>query len=455
MEYKIPDIIAEINKKYKTNKIVPLSQAESFKIKRFFSGSFGIDYITGGGYTYKRILLFYGHKSSGKNSQLYQMLAYNQRLCRKCHGLLPQYADTIEKDRWSFMLTYYMGTHLCQCENCTPKAFVFFDYEKSLGVEEARLVIVTTLLDKETKEVINENEYNEKQILYKELNVSKKLTDQERTQLAELEVWFTRIEKHNEEIMKLPETDYMRQCGVDIDTLTVVDPKWTDEGIDIIKDLIKSKQIDGIIWDSLQSAIPKYVQGRDAEQNTMGVEAKMNGLLMRQIVSEYAADDLKDPAEAYKPTIFITSQVRSDLGAMYAKPDSFSGGNAVAHHISLALEFKREKFLDVNGQEAKWGTSYYGQETRIRAEKNKLNGPGDMFTYNYYFKESEKFPCGYIDHVGEIVNLGVQFGVINQTSAAWFEYNGKKLNGMKALTEEVRTNIDFAASIYKDIVKRF
>jgi len=64
----VPDIVAQINKAAKTTKIAPLSKAKALYVKRYFSGSLGIDYVTGGGYTYKRILLLYGHKSSGKNS---------------------------------------------------------------------------------------------------------------------------------------------------------------------------------------------------------------------------------------------------------------------------------------------------------------------------------------------------------------------------------------------------
>lgn len=450
----LPDVVKEINKKAKATRITTLDQAKSFAIKRYFSGSFGIDYVTGGGFAYKRILLLYGHKSSGKNSHLYQMIAYNQRLCRNCFGILPKYYETETPDRWTSLLQLYKQVPECTCSNSAPKLFLFLDYEKSLGVEDPKPVIIRRILNKNTGELVDENEYNEAHIKYTELKEKKSLTEEEKQYLAKLEDFLKDVSVDEQLIEKIPETDYMRACGVNIDELLVAEPKWTDEGIDIIKGVIKSREVDGIIWDSLQGAIPRYVQERDAEQNTMGVEAKMNGLLMRQIVSAFAADDISDPNEAYKPTVFITSQVRSDLGAMYAKPDSYSGGNALSHHISLALEFKREMFLDDQGREAKWGTVYHGQKTRIRAEKNKLSAPGNMFTYDYYFKSTLEFPVGQIDHVGEIMNLAIMFQLIQQRGA-YYDCNGRTFQGKAQLKDHLRLDPAFVADLYKEIVKRF
>jgi predicted ATP-dependent serine protease len=127
---ELSPIINQINKDFGTTKITTLTKAKSIAVKRYFSGSFGIDHITGGGYTYKRILLLYGHKSSGKNSQLYQMLAYNQRLCRHCRGVLPEYYEQRTQDRWTNILVNYLGIPVCNCEKSEGKIFLLLDYEK-------------------------------------------------------------------------------------------------------------------------------------------------------------------------------------------------------------------------------------------------------------------------------------------------------------------------------------
>lgn len=447
-------IINAINKEFKTTKITTLTKAKSFAVKRYFSGSFGIDYLTGGGYTYKRILLLFGHKSSGKNSQLYQMLAYNQRLCRHCKGVLPEYFEEKNLDRWTNILVNYKNTPVCNCGNPKGKIFLLLDYEKSLGIEDPRPTIVRYITNKNTGDEVNENDYNQQVDILRDLKAKEKLTEKENTIISATETWLQTLKIEEQVITKIPETDYMTACGINIDNLLVAEPKYMDEGVDIVKKVVKSKEVDGIIWDSIQAAIPMYVEKRDAEEATMGVEAKLTGLLMRQIGAAFAADDLLDPKEAYKPTVFITSQVRSELGTMYAKPDSYSGGNALAHHISLALEVKRDKFLDQNGREAPWGSIYYGQQTRVRAEKSKISSPGEMFSYDYYFKSTPQFPVGTIDHIKEILDLSVLLGLIKQRGP-YFDCNEKTFQGKNNLREALAMDASFTAQLYSEILKRY
>ena len=134
MGYEIPEIIAKINKDRGATKITTLDKAKSLILKRFFSGSFFIDDLTGGGYAYKRIQMLYGAKSSGKNAQLQQMIAYNQRMCKKClvernvEAIRPDYWES--QDRWTSLLRDVMGYQRCTCEEkFIPKKFIIFDFE--------------------------------------------------------------------------------------------------------------------------------------------------------------------------------------------------------------------------------------------------------------------------------------------------------------------------------------
>ena len=103
----LPDVVNKINKDKKTTKITTLTKAKAFKLKRFYSGSFGADYITGGGFAYRRIQLLFGAKSSGKNALLNQTTAYLQRQCRNCHGIFPNFVTGKEDkpvDYWTLVL---------------------------------------------------------------------------------------------------------------------------------------------------------------------------------------------------------------------------------------------------------------------------------------------------------------------------------------------------------------
>lgn len=450
---ELPDIVNEINKKKKVIKITTLSEAKAFKLKRFFSGSFGVDYITGGGFGYRRIQLLFGSKSSGKNALLNQTTAYLQRQCKQCHSILPEFFDGMQaQDRWAFVLHNIMGMGICTCEKPQPKKVFILDFERALAIEESRSVKILHITNSKTGEDIDELDYNDALAQIDEIRTAPTMTSEQKAEIKKHEEFLKLCVIKEQTIKQIAITDYLKKCGVNIDALLVSDPEDTEEGIELVRDMIRSKEVDAIIWDSLQAAIPRYVKGRDADQATMGVEAKQNGLLMRHVCSAFAAADLTDESEAYKPALFITSQVRANLSSISHLPDTYSGGNAIQHHISLALEVKREKFLQQDGSEAEFKDDFYGQRVRLRADKNKLSAPGDMYEYEYYFREGDTFPVG-IDSVGEILSMGVKVGIIDR-AGPYYKVGDQSFQGMKALKEAFRGDAKFAQNIYIQLMQK-
>ena len=460
MSYSIPDVIAKINKEKGGIKISTLDQAKSLILKRFFSGSFYIDDLTGGGYAYKRIQMLFGAKSSGKNAQLQQMIAYNQRLCRKC--LMEGHQDKIRpdywesSDRWTSLLRDVMGIQRCTCEeNFEPKKFIIFDFERSLSIEAAKFNSVKNIsyTGDSGQVMVDELDYNDSVVRQETLSLKEKLTEKDKKELDALDQWLLNLKIEEQIVEQAPVTDYLRDCGVIIPELLVTDPPDTEEGIAYCQELIGGNAVDAIIWDSLQAAVPKYINDRDADKATMGVEAKQNGLLMRLVSSAFSAKDITDELEAYKPALFITSQVRAKLGGFVSGPDTYSGGNAVQHHLSLALEVKRQGFLDQFGKEASFGKDYYGQTVRVRPDKNKLSAMGASQEYNYYFRAGEEHAVGEIDHIPEIIDLGVKYGVVTR-SGAFYKFKGQNIQGIQNFSRELKTNPDAIRDIYRGIANK-
>jgi len=449
MENDLPDVIKEINKSKKATKITTLTKAKAARLKKMFSGSVSVDAISNGGYAYRRIHLSFGSKSAGKNALLYQMMAYNQRLCRDCGGIRAIYWG-VKEDRHSLFMKYVLKIPQCLCGG-QGKIFLILDYEKSIDVEEPRKVEVVECFDRTTGEQVSDVEYEDANDKYKKLCAKEKLTEKQQKTLEDLEVWLDKLDVKKQIIEQLSTADYLVACGVLIDELLIADPEDTEEGIEHCRKIIKERGVDGIIWDSIQAAIPKWVKERDAEADTMGKEAKQNALLMRHICSSFAARDLEDEMEAYKPGFFLTSQMRSSM-SMYEQ-DSYSGGHGIKHHISFALEHKRNKFLKEDGTEASFKEQFYGQEIRLRAEKNKFGPPGDMYTVDYYFRESEHHSVGEIDHTKEIVNLGISKGLIER-AGAYYKTKGESFQGMARLTEFFRENPEFVGNLYEDIQEK-
>ena len=450
MENQLPQSVLDINKKFKTTKITTLDRAKSFILKRMFSGSIFVDELSGGGWGYKRIHMLYGYRSSGKNALLNQTMAYNQRICRHCLGVMPDDYNN-EHDRHVIFLRYVLGMPECKCSNPEGKIFWVLDYEKALSIEGQKVVIVKNIIDKKTEEKVLEDFYDTNVQRLDELSQKQKLSEEEVAEAKAIEKWIKGLSVEEQEIIHESTTDYLVKCGVKVNKLLVSDPEDTEEGVEMVRPIIKDQAVDGIIWDSLQASVPRYVKDRDAADATMGAESKANGLLMRHIFSAYAAKDLEDEHEAYKPAFFINSQMRSSIGGFIAKQDTFSGGHAVAHANSLILELKKEKYVKADGTEAPFTESFFGQKIRIRAEKNKLAAPGDMFEIVYYFKDGDFCKTGEIDHTSEIITLGIEKGVIRREGNTYHPTETDKFVGKEKLITFFRENPEFVGKVYKNI----
>jgi RecA/RadA recombinase len=448
----LPQSVLDINKKYKTTKITTLDKAKSFILKRMFSGSVLADELSGGGWGYKRIHMLYGYRSSGKNALWNQTVAYNQRICRHCLGILPQDYNN-EHDRHARFLRYVLGIPECRCEKSEGRKFFILDYEKSLSIEDEEIIIVKNIMDKKTEEKISEEYYDSIMLKLNELSIKENLIEQEKEEIRNIEKWIKTLNIEEQEIIHESSKDYLIKCGVKINELLVADPEDIEEGIEMIRPMVKDNSVDGIMWDSIQSANSVYVKERSSENATMGSEPKSFGLLMKHVFSSFAAKDLEDEKEAFKPVFFMTSQMRSSLGGFIAKADSFSGGHSIAHSNSLILELKKEKYVKADGSEATFKDSFFGQNIRIRAEKNKLAAPGDMYEITYYFKDSDFCKTGEIDHIKEIVMLGIEKNKIVREGNTYYPTGDRneKFVGFEKLTTFFRENPEFVGKVYKNI----
>ena len=181
----LPEIIQKINKDKKATKLTTLDRAKAMKLKRFFSGSFLVDYITGGGYAYRRLQLLFGSRSAGKNAQMNQMIAFNQRLCRKCLGIRPEFFGKAN-DRWATILTDVIGTPICKCDEPLGKVYVILDFEKSISIETPQTVEILKLTNKTTGDPVDELDWNDIQTELETLKLKEKLEDGEAERIKNL-----------------------------------------------------------------------------------------------------------------------------------------------------------------------------------------------------------------------------------------------------------------------------
>ncbi len=201
---------------------------------------------------------------------------------------------------------------------------------------------------------------------------------------------------------------YAEKLGVNVDDLLVSQPDTGEQALEIADMLVRSGAVDVMIIDSVAALTPKAEIEGDMGDSHMGLQARLMSQALRKITG-----NIKN---ANCLCIFI-NQIRMKIGVMFGNPETTTGGNALKFYASVRLDIRRTGSV-------KQGEELIGNETRVKVVKNKVAPP---------FKQAE-FQILYgsgIYHMGEIIELGVNDGIIDK-AGAWYSYNGEKIGQGKA-----------------------
>ncbi len=201
---------------------------------------------------------------------------------------------------------------------------------------------------------------------------------------------------------------YAEKLGVNVDDLLVSQPDTGEQALEIADMLVRSGAVDVMIIDSVAALTPKAEIEGDMGDSHMGLQARLMSQALRKITG-----NIKN---ANCLCIFI-NQIRMKIGVMFGNPETTTGGNALKFYASVRLDIRRTGSV-------KQGEEVIGNETRVKVVKNKVAPP---------FKQAE-FQILYgsgIYHMGEIIELGVNDGIIDK-AGAWYSYNGEKIGQGKA-----------------------
>lgn len=222
--------------------------------------------------------------------------------------------------------------------------------------------------------------------------------------------------------------DYAGKLGVNVDDLLVSQPDTGEQALEITDMLVRSNAVDVIIVDSVAALVPKAeIEGEMGDQH-VGLQARLMSQALRKITG-----NIKN---ANCLVIFI-NQIRMKIGVMFGNPETTTGGNALKFYSSVRLDIRRTGAV-------KEGDEVVGSETRVKVVKNKVAPP---------FRQAE-FQIMYgrgIYRTGEIIDLGVQLGLIEK-SGAWYSYQGSKIGQGKANAAKfLEDNTEICATLDKAI----
>ncbi|VXB72314.1 DNA strand exchange and recombination protein with protease and nuclease activity [Pseudomonas sp. 8AS] len=202
--------------------------------------------------------------------------------------------------------------------------------------------------------------------------------------------------------------DYAGKLGVNVDDLLVSQPDTGEQALEITDMLVRSNAVDVIIVDSVAALVPKAeIEGEMGDMH-VGLQARLMSQALRKITG-----NIKN---ANCLVIFI-NQIRMKIGVMFGSPETTTGGNALKFYASVRLDIRRTGAV-------KEGDEVVGSETRVKIVKNKVAPPFRQAEFQILYGKG-------IYRTGEVIDLGVQLGLIEK-SGAWYSYQGNKIGQGKA-----------------------
>ena len=217
---------------------------------------------------------------------------------------------------------------------------------------------------------------------------------------------------------------YAKALGVDVENLILSQPDNGEQALEIAEALIKSGSIDVLVVDSVAALVPEAELNGDMGDSHVGLHARLMSQAMRK---------LSGIISKTKCVAIFINQIREKVGVMFGNPETTTGGRALKFYSSVRLEIRR-------GEQIKEGTQAVGNRTSIKVVKNKVAPPFRNCEVEIIYGEGISF-------LGELVDLGVQMGVIDK-AGAWFSYNGNKIGqGREKAKEFLKNNPDIAKEI--------
>jgi len=225
------------------------------------------------------------------------------------------------------------------------------------------------------------------------------------------------------------DVNYARKLGVDTSKLLVSQPDCGEQALEIAEALIQSGSVELVVVDSVAALVPRAEIDGEMTDQQPGMQARLMSKAMRKLTGL--------TARANCAIIFI-NQIRMKIGVMFGSPETTAGGNALKFYSSVRMDIRKIGSIKDN-------SDVTGSRVRVKVVKNKVAAPFCEAEFDVIFNEG-------ISQVGEIIDLGVEHGIVDK-AGAWFSYRGERLGqGREGAKNFLRENPKIAQEIRKIIM---
>jgi recombination protein RecA len=217
---------------------------------------------------------------------------------------------------------------------------------------------------------------------------------------------------------------YAEKLGVSIDDLLVSQPDTGEQALEITDMLVRSGAVDVVVVDSVAALTPRAEIEGEMGDSHMGLHARLMSQALRKLTGNIKRSNTM--------VIFI-NQIRMKIGVMFGNPETTTGGNALKFYASVRLDIRRTGSI-------KKGDEIVGNDTKVKVVKNKMAPPFRVATFEILYGEG-------ISYLGEIIDLGVEHGLIKK-SGAWYSYGEERIGQGK---ENVRQYLKEHPEIVEEV----
>ena len=223
---------------------------------------------------------------------------------------------------------------------------------------------------------------------------------------------------------------YAEKLGVDVNNLLISQPDNGEQALEIAEQLIRSSAIDILVVDSVAALTPKSEIEGDMGDRNVGLQARLMSQAMRKLTGTISRTNT---------TCIFINQLREKIGVMFGPSETTTGGNALKFYASVRIDIRSSNSI-------KDGDDVLGRHTKVKVVKNKVAPPFKRAEFDIMFGEG-------ISRAGEIIDLGVEYNII-QKSGSWFSYNGSKLaQGRDAAKRVIQDNPELADELEAQIME--
>ncbi len=221
--------------------------------------------------------------------------------------------------------------------------------------------------------------------------------------------------------------NYAQNLGVQVENLILSQPDSGEQALEITDTLIRSRAVDIVVIDSVAALVPQVELDGEMTDQTIGVQARLMSKALRKMAGVINHSDV---------IVIFINQLREKVGIMFGNPETTTGGRALKFYSSVRIDIRKADVI-------KNGTDIVGTKSRVKIIKNKVAPPFKQVEVDIVYGKG-------ISKVGEVIDLGVEYGIVKK-AGAWYSYNDEKIGQGR---ENVKMFLEANPEIYEEITNK-